>query len=170
VLLQVMEEGRLTDSQGRTATFSDAVIIMTSNLGSGHMLVPVIGETERELVMADVNRFFRPEFLNRMDDVIMFHQLTGPQLAQILDLMLKKEIKLAAEQQIDLAITVEAKQWLLAKNDQPQYGARPLRRIIARYLREPLANFLLTQKQGSGTTLVIVDDEPNTPELDFQIR
>ncbi|MCA9931651.1 MAG: hypothetical protein KC419_24380, partial [Anaerolineales bacterium] len=66
--------------------------------------------------------------------------------------------------------TVEAKQWLLAKNDQPQYGARPLRRIIARYLREPLANFLLTQKQGSGTTLVIVDDEPNTPELDFQIR
>ena len=170
VLLQVMEEGRLTDSQGRTATFSDTVIIMTSNLGSEHMLIPFIGEAERELVMQDVRTFFRPEFLNRMDDVIMFHQLTGPQLAVILDLMLKKEVKLAAEQQIDLAITVAAKQWLLAQNDQPQYGARPLRRIIARYLREPLANFLLTQKRVPGTTIVIVDDEPNTPELDFQIR
>lgn len=170
VLLQVMEEGRLTDSQGRTATFSDAVIIMTSNLGSQHMLVPIIGEVERQLVMEDVRTFFRPEFLNRMDDAIMFHQLTGPQLAKILDLMLKKEVKLAAQQNIELAITVEAKHWLLAQNDQPQYGARPLRRIIARYLREPLANFLLEQKRSTGTTLVIVDDEPNTPELDFQIR
>ncbi len=170
VLLQVMEEGRLTDSHGRTATFSDAVIIMTSNLGSEHMLVPVIGDSERQLVMEAVRSFFRPEFLNRMDDVIMFHQLTEPQLGIILDLMLKKEVKLAAEQQIELAITVEAKQWLLAKNDQPQYGARPLRRIIARYLREPLANFLLANKRGTAKTLVIVDDEPSTPELDFQIR
>lgn len=169
VLLQVMEEGRLTDSHGRQATFSEAVIIMTSNLGSEHMLVPVIGEREREWVMADVNRFFRPEFLNRLDDVIMFHQLTGPQLAQILDLMLQKEVKLAAAQQIDLAITHEAKQWLLAQNDQPQFGARPLRRIIARHLREPLANFLLSQQQRTGETVVIVDDLTSTPGLDFQI-
>lgn len=169
VLLQVMEEGRLTDSQGRTATFSEAVIIMTSNLGSEHMLVPVIGERERALVMADVHRFFRPEFLNRLDDVILFHQLTGPQLAKILDLMLKKEEALAANQNIELTLTHEAKQWLLAQNDQPQFGARPLRRIIARHLREPLANFLLSQKKQTGQTLVIVDDLAETPELDFQI-
>ncbi len=157
VLLQVMEEGRLTDSQGNTAQFSEAVIIMTSNLGSPYMLVPVIGEHERELVMAEVHRFFRPEFLNRIDEVVMFHQLTGGQLAKILDLMLGKEIRLAKEQGLELALTPGAKQWLLAQNDEPQYGARPLRRIIARYLREPLANYLLTQTQKGHTAVVIID-------------
>lgn len=157
VLLQVMEEGRLTDSQGNTAQFSEAVIIMTSNLGSPYMLVPVIGEHERELVMAEVHRFFRPEFLNRIDEVVMFHQLTGEQLAKILDLMLGKEIKLAKEQGLDLALTPGAKQWLLAQNDEPQYGARPLRRIIARYLREPLADYLLTHTRKGDTAVVIID-------------
>lgn len=156
VLLQVMDEGRLTDGQGRLTTFSETVLIMTSNLGALHMLVPVIGERERELVMAEVRRFFRPEFLNRLDEIILFHQLTAPQLAQILDLMLKGEMKLAARQGIELAVTPEAKRWLLAQNDQPEFGARPLRRIIARHLREPLADFLLTQKQD-GNLLVSVD-------------
>ncbi len=171
VLLQVMEEGRLTDSQGRQASFSETVIIMTSNMGSQHMLVPVIGETERELVMDSVRQFFRPEFLNRMDDVIMFHQLMGEHLAKILDILLKKEVKLAATQNIELDIKPKAKKWLLDQNDEPQYGARPLRRIIARYLREPLANFLLEQtQQQDGKTLVIVDDFEETAELDFQIK
>ena len=159
VLLQVMEEGRLTDSQGRQATFSEAVVIMTSNLGARHMLVPTIGETEKELVMAEVHRFFRPEFLNRLDEVILFHQLTGDQLGFILELMLKKEFRLAASQNINLTLTDAAKQWLLSKNDQPEYGARPLRRIIARFLREPLANFLLSQSgaDSDGETAVTVD-------------
>lgn len=169
VLLQVMEEGRLTDSQGRLATFGETVVIMTSNLGSSHMLVPVIGERERDLVMEDVRRFFRPEFLNRLDDVIMFHQLTGPQLAIILDLMLKKEVQLAAQQQIELTITPEAKTWLLNQNDQPQFGARPLRRIIARYLREPLANFLLSQSRSAGGSVVTVKDGGETDQLTFEI-
>jgi ATP-dependent Clp protease ATP-binding subunit ClpC len=159
VLLQVMEEGRLTDSQGQLATFSETVIIMTSNLGSEYMLVPVIGERERELVLAEVYRFFRPEFLNRLDEIILFHQLTNPQLAQILDLMLKKEFSLAADQGIDLAVTHEAKQWLLAQNDQPEFGARPLRRLIARHLREPLADFLLSQKKREGEQVIIVDTD-----------
>lgn len=168
VLLQVMEEGRLTDSQGRQATFSETVIIMTSNLGSQHMLVPTIGEVEKELVMSEVHRFFRPEFLNRLDEVILFHQLTGDQLRLILDLMLKKEFKLAARQNIDLQLTDTAKQWLLAKNDQPQYGARPLRRIIARFLREPLANFLLSQSGGDGgETAVTVDANLDNPEAEL---
>jgi ATP-dependent Clp protease ATP-binding subunit ClpB len=123
------------------------VIIMTSNLGAYSMLVPVIGERERELVMAEVRAFFRPEFLNRLDDVIMFHQLTPEQLSEILDLILNKEVKLLAEQGIALSITPEARRWMLAQNDQPEFGARPLRRIIARHLREPLADFLLSRPE-----------------------
>jgi ATP-dependent Clp protease ATP-binding subunit ClpB len=157
VLLQVLEEGRLTDSHGVVATFNEAVIIMTSNLGSQDMLVPVIGEYERELVMAEVHSFFRPEFLNRIDEVVMFHQLTGTQLGVILDLMLNKEIKLAQAQGLDLALTPAAKSWLLAQNDEPQYGARPLRRIIARHLREPLADYLLSQERKGDTAVVIID-------------
>lgn len=161
VLLQVLEEGRLTDSSGLVATFSEAVIIMTSNLGAPHMLTAVISEGQRELVMDEVHRFFRPEFLNRIDEVVLFHQLTGDQLAIILDLMLNKEIRLAKEQGLDLALTPTAKQWLLAQNDQPQYGARPLRRIIARHLREPLANFLLSTERSTDTAVVIIDATPN---------
>jgi ATP-dependent Clp protease ATP-binding subunit ClpA len=156
VLLQVMDEGRLTDGQGRLTSFSEAVIIMTSNLGAYEMLTPVIGERERELVLAEVRRFFRPEFLNRLDEIILFHQLTPDQLAKILDLMLKKDFALARKQGIDLTVTAGAKKWLLAQNDQPEYGARPLRRIIARHLREPLADFLL-QRQTKGESTVIVD-------------
>lgn len=155
VLLQVLEEGRLTDSHGQVATFNEAVIIMTSNLGARHMLVPVIGEIEKELVMEEVHSFFRPEFLNRLDEVILFHQLSGEELAKILDLILRKEISLADEQGIELELTDAAKQWLLDQNDQPQYGARPLRRIIARHLREPLADFLLAQGQQTATKLII---------------
>jgi ATP-dependent Clp protease ATP-binding subunit ClpA len=157
VLLQVMEEGRLTDGQGRLASFSETVIVMTSNLGAEHMLVPFIGDRARESVLLEVRRFFRPEFLNRLDEVILFHQLTSPQLAQILDLMLKKEFRLAAKQGIDLELTPAAKEWLLAQNDQPEFGARPLRRIIGRHLREPLADFLLSKPRQSKKTLIVVD-------------
>jgi len=170
VLLQVLEEGRLTDSQGRLATFSETVVIMTSNLGSQYMLVPVIGEHERELVLDEVHHFFRPEFLNRLDEIILFHQLSGDQLALILDLMLKKELQLASAQGIELKLTDAAKTWLLAQNDEPQYGARPLRRIIARHLREPLADFLLREggerQAGSQTTITI---DANDKGLDFQM-
>lgn len=170
VLLQVLEEGRLTDSKGRVATFSEAVVIMTSNMGSHYLMVPQIGELERGRVMQAVHDFFRPEFLNRLDDVIMFHQLAGDQLAKILDIMLKSEIKLAAEQNIELTLTDGAKRWLLAQNDEPQYGARPLRRIIARHLREPLADFLLSNqpKAADGTT-VLIDGQADGKKLDFQI-
>lgn len=157
VLLQVMDEGRLTDGKGQVATFSETVIIMTSNLGAMHMLVPVIGERERVLVMDDVRRFLRPEFMNRIDEVILFHQLTPPQLAQILDLLLKGEEKLAANQRIRLKVTAAARKWLLAQNDQPEFGARPLRRIIARHLREPLANYLLTQGRRERESVITVD-------------
>jgi ATP-dependent Clp protease ATP-binding subunit ClpC len=159
VLLQVLEEGRLTDGQGRTATFSEAVIIMTSNLGARHLMVPLVGVRERETVMAEVHAFFRPEFLNRLDDIIFFHQLAPEQLALILDLMLKKEFRLAAQQGIELTVTPSARSWLLRQNDQPEFGARPLRRLIGRHLREPLADFLLTQQiRGKATVVVSAND------------
>ncbi|MCB8954511.1 MAG: ATP-dependent Clp protease ATP-binding subunit [Ardenticatenales bacterium] len=167
VLLQVMDEGRLTDNQGRIASFSEAVIIMTSNLGSEHLLVPVIGEREREQVMREVRHFFRPEFLNRLDDVIIFHQLNQVQLALILDLMLKKEFQLASQQGLQLNLTPAAKAWLLAQNDQPEFGARPLRRIIARHLREPLADFLL---RGSGGKAAHVRVDANANGLTFDMQ
>jgi ATP-dependent Clp protease ATP-binding subunit ClpA len=159
VLLQVMEEGRLTDGQGRLATFSETVIIMTINLGAYHMLIPVIGERERELVMGEVKRFFRPEFLNRLDEIILFHQLTPEQLSLILDLMLKKEFRQAGNQGINLSVDREGRDWLLAQNDEPEFGARPLRRIIARFLREPLADFLLSQTERGKATQVAVGVE-----------
>ena len=142
---------------------------MTSNLGARHMLVPTIGETEKNLVMDDVHRFFRPEFLNRLDEIILFHQLTPEQLGFILDLLLKKEFRLAANQNITLTLTDAAKQWLLAQNDQPEYGARPLRRIIARHLREPLANFLLSQSGSSGEQTAVTVDAANN-ELVFKMN
>ncbi len=169
VLLQVLEEGRLTDSKGRVASFSETVVIMTSNMGSEHMLVPVITDTERTLVMDAVHSFFRPEFLNRLDDVIMFHQLAGDQLAKILDLMLGSELKLASAQNMHLDITDAAKEWLLAQNDQPQYGARPLRRLIARHLREPLADFLLSAERPEGETHIQVGVDGESNQLDFKI-
>ena len=155
-----MDEGRLTDGQGRLTTFSETVIIMTSNLGAYHMLLPVIGEREKGLVLGEVRRFFRPEFLNRLDEIIMFHQLTPDQLALILDLILKKEYRLAGNQGIELSLTGGAKEWLLAQNDQPEFGARPLRRIIARNLREPLADFLLSRnhKDRSAVRVDAGDD------------
>lgn len=161
VLLQVMDEGRLTDGQGRLTTFSETVIIMTSNLGAYHMLTPVIGERERELVLAEVRRFFRPEFLNRLDDIILFHQLRPDQLELILGLMLKKEFKQAEQQGIMLTVNEEARDWLLAQNDQPEFGARPLRRIIARYLREPLADFLLQQTTRDTVMTINVGVQDN---------
>ncbi len=155
-----MDEGRLTDGQGRVTSFSESVIIMTSNLGAYHMLVPVIGERERELVLGEVRRFFRPEFLNRLDEIILFHQLTPDQLTLILDLMLKKEFKLAERQGLKIEVSKGARQWLLAQNDQPEFGARPLRRLIARHLREPLADFLLRPKEEEdGLVFIDVGDD-----------
>lgn len=167
VLLQVLDEGRLTDGQGRTATFSETVIIMTSNLGARNLMTPIVGDRERELVMAAVHDFFRPEFLNRLDDIIFFHQLTSDQLALILDLMLKGELALAARQGITIDVTADAKRWMLAQNNEPQFGARPLRRIISRYLREPLADFLLTSERNENSTVTV---EAGENGLTFQIE
>jgi ATP-dependent Clp protease ATP-binding subunit ClpA len=119
------------------------------------MLAPDISERDRQLVLEAVKRFFRPEFLNRLDEVVMFHQLTPDQLSRILDLMLKKEFSLTAKQGITLSVTPAARRWLLAQNETPEYGARPLRRIIGRHLREPLADYLLSQRVSGEVEIIV---------------
>jgi ATP-dependent Clp protease ATP-binding subunit ClpC len=155
VLLQVMEEGRLTDGQGRTVSFSEAVIILTSNLGSEYLIEPVITDAARELVMDAVKRHFRPEFLNRLDEIILFHPLSPEQLGLILGLMLNKEQKLLDARDLKLEVTGDARTWLLAQNDHPEWGARPLRRIIRKWVREPLADYLLQTDPAPGTSVRI---------------
>jgi ATP-dependent Clp protease ATP-binding subunit ClpC len=150
ILLQVMEEGRLTDGQGRTASFSETVIIMTSNLGSEYLDEPVLTDIAREQVMRKVKSTFRPEFLNRLDEIIIFHPLSAEQLRQILGLMLEKEAKLLEARGVEIEISPNSYTWLLAQNDHPEWGARPLRRIIRRYLREPLADYLLAADPKPG--------------------
>jgi ATP-dependent Clp protease ATP-binding subunit ClpC len=160
ILLQVLEAGRLTDGQGRVAQFSESVIILTSNLGSAYLQDTTITDQDREGVMDEVRNFFRPEFLNRLDEIVIFHPLGEPELRNILDMMLKKEAKLAEDRGLKLEFTQAAKDWMMAQNDHPEWGARPLRRIIGRAVREPLADYLLTANPPPGTTVRI--DATNT--------
>jgi ATP-dependent Clp protease ATP-binding subunit ClpC len=169
VLLQVLEVGRLTDGQGRPANFSETVIILTSNLGHEYLQDTTITEDDREGVMDSVREFFRPEFLNRLDEIVIFHPLSSDDLAKILDLMLKKEIKLAGERGLKLAFSDAAKTWMMAQNDHPEWGARPLRRIIARTVRDPLADFLLNANPQTGTTISI-DGKPDAEKLIFTVQ
>lgn len=166
VLLQVLEAGRLTDGQGRPANFSETVIILTSNLGHEYLGDTTITEEDREGVMEEVRGFFRPEFLNRLDEIVIFHPLSEDELRKILDLMLNKEIKMAAERGLKLEFSQASKDWMMAQNDHPEWGARPLRRIISRSVREPLADFLLTANPNGGTT-VKIDGQPGAEKLSF---
>ncbi len=155
VLLQVMEEGRLTDGRGNTARFSEAVVILTSNIGSEHLMVRHITEDLREQVLDQVLDFLRPEFINRLDEVILFNALSDDDFVLILDLLIEKENNLAAERGLSLSFTDAAKTWLLEQNDEPEFGARPLRRILRRNLREPLADFLLRVDPPEGTQVLV---------------
>jgi ATP-dependent Clp protease ATP-binding subunit ClpC len=166
ILLQVMDEGRLTDGRGNQTRFSETVIIMTSNLGARSLAVPVVTDEIREDAMGQVRDHFRPEFINRIDEVIMFNSLDDEALYFILKLLLKGEQRLAGDRGLELDFTEEAMHWMLAQNDQPEYGARPLRRIIRRSVREPLADFLLRANPQPGT-VVRIDGENGADELAF---
>ncbi|MBU6336161.1 MAG: ATP-dependent Clp protease ATP-binding subunit, partial [Chloroflexi bacterium] len=147
ILLQVMEEGRLTDGQGRVANFAETVLILTSNLGAQFLNDGALEPSQSaDLAMVDVRGFFRPEFLNRLDEIVMFRPLSPDVLRRVLDLMIGKEAKLALARGITLEVTPAARAWLLAQNTEPHMGARPLRRILQRNVREKLADFLLAQE------------------------
>ena len=159
VLLQIMEEGRLTDGQGRVASFAETVVILTSNLGAEFLADLSLGESARELAMQVVKSRLRPEFLNRLDEIVMFNALGPEALRQVLDLMLKKEAKLAEGRGLKLEISESAKEWLLAQNEHPEWGARPLRRIIERHVRQPLADALLAADIKPGTVVRVEAEE-----------
>jgi ATP-dependent Clp protease ATP-binding subunit ClpB len=152
VLLQILDDGRLTDSQGRTVSFRNTVIIMTSNIGSQWLLE--LGEREWEdakrRVLDALRTTFKPEFLNRVDDVIVFRPLTREDLAQIVRLQLERLSALLSERRISLELSDEARDLLLAEGYDPQYGARPLKRVIQRRVQNPLALAVLEGKFGDG--------------------
>ncbi|MGW5574318.1 ATP-dependent chaperone ClpB [Nocardia thailandica] len=146
ILLQVLDEGRLTDSQGRTVDFRNTILILTSNLGAGG---------EREQVMDAVRRAFKPEFLNRLDDVVMFHPLDEEQLESIVDIQLASLQKRLAQRRLTLEVSDGAKFWLAVRGYDPAYGARPLRRLIQQAIGDSLAKELLAGEVGDGDTVKV---------------
>ncbi len=156
IMLQILDDGRLTDSQGRTANFTNTVIIMTSNIGS-EFLIDVAGDDEKttERVLSAMKKHFKPEFINRIDDLVIFHSLKEKQIEQIADIQLERLKKLLAERKITLDITGSAKQFIAKHGWDPQYGARPLKRAIQKYIQDPLSNILLEGKCQEGGTIKV---------------
>ena len=158
VLLQVLDDGRLTDGQGRTVDFRNTLIIMTSNLGSEFLVNQKEGEDSDAVeaqVMDVVRSHFRPEFLNRVDEIILFHRLRREHMGRIVDIQLKRLTKLLADRKITLDLDDGAKEWLGNKGYDPAYGARPLKRVIQKYVQDPLAEMVLAGKIRDGETVKI---------------
>ena len=160
VLLQVLDEGRLTDGQGRTVDFRNVVIVMTSNLGSQHLVLGALADAEREAVMAEVRGHFRPEFLNRLDEQIVFTPLGTDQLREIVDIQLQRVAARLAERDLTLDLTIDAIDLVARNGFDPVYGARPLKRSIQRMVENPLAKRLLAGEFHPGDTIrgVVGDD------------
>ncbi|HEY3720658.1 MAG TPA: AAA family ATPase, partial [Roseiarcus sp.] len=158
VLLQVLDDGRLTDGQGRTVDFRNVLIVMTSNLGSEFLVsVPEdqdVKTVERE-VMAVVRAHFRPEFLNRVDEIILFHRLRREDMGAIVDIQFKRLAKLLEDRKITLSLDARGRQWLAERGYDPTYGARPLKRVIQKWVQDPLAEAILTGDIRDGATVKI---------------
>ncbi len=158
ILLQVLDDGRLTDGQGRTVDFRNTIIVLTSNLGAEYLAALLEGqpaETAREQVMDVVRRAFRPEFLNRLDEIILFNRLGRNELKRIVDIQLEHLQRLLADRKIELQIDEQAKAWLASTGYDPVYGARPLKRVIQRELQNPLATMLLSGTIKDGDTVAV---------------
>ncbi|WP_105566671.1 ATP-dependent Clp protease ATP-binding subunit [Microbacterium halophytorum] len=165
VLLQVMDDGRLTDGQGRTVDFKNVILILTSNIGSPILIDPAIGEADkREQVMRLVQASFKPEFVNRLDDIVMFRALGTDELAQIVELQVDQLQRRLADRRLTLAVTPDARAWLADAGYDPVYGARPLRRLIQKEVQDRLAKAILAGGVRDGDT-VRVDVAPNGEEL-----
>jgi ATP-dependent Clp protease ATP-binding subunit ClpB len=175
-LLQIMDDGRLTDGQGRTVSFKNTVIVMTSNIGTGMVEKNTIGfsvhgrdkrsEDTRKQLLDALRQQFRPEFLNRIDDIIVFNALTREHLGQIADIQLNNVARLLKDRKINLEVTPAAKDLIISEGYEPQYGARPMRRAIQRLIQDPLALKLINADFLEGDT-VLVDVAPGGTELKF---
>jgi ATP-dependent Clp protease ATP-binding subunit ClpB len=172
VLLQVMDDGRLTDSKGRTVDFKNTVLIMTSNLGAAMLAGETIKnehdlDMARESVMRVLREHFRPEFLNRVDDIVIFHQLGNAQLSKILDLRLNEVRKLLEDRAISIELTEPARQLILAAGSDTAYGARPLKRALQRMVQDPLAIKILDGEVLHGAH-VKIDVDRKSDQLKFE--
>jgi len=151
----VLDDGRLTDGQGRTVDFKNTVIILTSNLGTEFMSVEGNEAQSRAQVMAAVRAHFRPEFLNRLDEIILFHRLTRANMDKIVDIQIARLSRLLADRKISITLDEKARHWLGNAGYDPVYGARPLKRVIQRRLQDPLAQLLLEGRVGDGATVAV---------------
>jgi ATP-dependent Clp protease ATP-binding subunit ClpB len=153
VLLQVLDDGRLTDGQSRTVDFKNTLIIMTSNIGSEFLANQKEGEDSeavRPYVMAELRTKFRPEFLNRVDEIILFHRLRRDQMASIVDIQVGRLQKLLADRKLTLELDEAARTWLANQGYDPTYGARPLKRVIQKYVQDPLAEQIIAGEVKDG--------------------
>jgi ATP-dependent Clp protease ATP-binding subunit ClpB len=161
ILLQVLDDGRLTDGQGRTVDFRNTVLILTSNLGSQFLVDPLLDEdAKRESVMTTVRQAFKPEFLNRLDEIVLFDALGKEELAHIVDLQLKAFDARLAARRITVEVSDNARAWLTENGFDPAYGARPLRRLVQTAIGDPLARMLIAGQVLDGQH-VVVDSEPS---------
>jgi ATP-dependent Clp protease ATP-binding subunit ClpC len=180
ILLQILEDGRLTDAQGRTVDFRHAIVIMTSNIGAAEIarntpLGFAVSDDEtgityddmKNRIMGELKKVFRPEFLNRIDDVIVFHKLQKDEIKQIVELLLLRIRESMAERELQLELTEPAKDLLVDKGWDPAMGARPLRRAIQRYIEDPLADFVLREELTPGATVVV---DPAEGDQEGEVR
>ena len=171
ILLQVLDDGRLTDNQGNTVSFENTIIIMTSNAGSNLNTNSIgfsgLSNTNKSKILDALKDTFRPEFLNRVDEIVVFDSLNGAELLQIVDLMLEDTKKALANKNISMELSEEAKKWLLRKGTDLKYGARPLRRAIQRFIEDQLSDMILRQELKNGQK-VSVDDKNDS--LIFNVK
>jgi ATP-dependent Clp protease ATP-binding subunit ClpC len=183
ILLQILEDGRLTDAQGRTVDFRNAIVIMTSNIGAkdiarntplGFTITDETGTTYDEMktkIMGELKKVFRPEFLNRIDEVIVFHKLTKEEILSIVDLMVSRVRAQVAEHELQLELSEDAKELLVEEGWDPAMGARPLRRAIQRFIEDPLADEVL--KAGDmppGATVVVEKDAKGDDDHPLKLK
>jgi len=164
VLLQLLDDGRLTDGQGRTVDFRNVILVMTSNLGSHFLIDPTMAESAKhDAVMAAVRATFKPELLNRLDEVVIFDPLSTEDLARIVDLQVERLTRRLSDRRISLEVTPSAREWLALTGYDPAYGARPLRRLVQREIGDRLARSLLAgEVRDGGTAVVDIDEENDT--------
>jgi ATP-dependent Clp protease ATP-binding subunit ClpB len=167
VLLQVLDDGRITDGQGRTVDFKNTVIIMTSNIGSQFIMDATDREVRNRRVMEALRDHFRPEFLNRVDEIIIFDRLTQDELTKIVEIQLTRVLKRLQQQGLKLTLEDSAKHLLAKEGYDPVYGARPLKRVIQRLLLDPLSLAVLEGKFAAGD---VIEAEAKGEELEFKKR
>lgn len=162
ILLQILDDGRITDSQGRLVNFTNSVVIMTSNIGSAYLLEGQFDSDEHaveDLVMAELRRHFKPELLNRMDDIIIFHSLSGDSFRLIARKMLEDLVKRLDEQEVDLEYSDDVLDWIVREGTDADFGARPLKRFIQRYVETVVAKEIIKGDVGEGQKLVLTMDD-----------